>query len=703
MRAGVPLTMPQQNELAVAQLLEGTEGTFGEIVEDQPPEPTGGTRGTPLGTGEGLSLEAEDLDDLAREVFDMLAAYDQASRGRLETEGEIESHYRQRPDATHGAQAPDSQVMASELLMSMVDQAKARLVENALGVEPLPRVRPIIKERSDVELANARRNVAESVEGFLHPYTMYHVGLQRKLPLSIHRSCKVGTAVFRAEWKKRSRRETFWTDAGKRHTRDATEDGVEVQMIPNRDVIVYPGTSPNWQEAELLGHREYLTLAKWRRFARQVKLSPEQVKEIEQGRTDRDDERVPNAGFEHLREQKAEEIDDALGRIQLTYLYMTWLGRGDDDEPKEVLVVCHEETRKILRVYEVKDGTRRPYFPIRFKKDDEDAWGTGIGHEVLYSQAADVAMRTLLLDNLAAGAYWFWQVRGGSLAEIVFDRPLPGQRMVVDEIDRDIKPTAAGGKAEGLMEAMSDNRFRAQQASGLPPVLGGQGDPTLKSGGGTGSTVALIEQAGKKWGEVDRSIREDLSDLMEGIYELVHAHAPNGLYYQYASREDASLVEMLFQPPRGSSALGMFRIAVEAPNATSSREARRHSLMTWWQFVNQHIQLELQLAEQAMGQTPGALAEYKTQVFELVSWVGRQIAAEQDLPDTEAHWPKPPEPDDLRAQQLEALMQQLQESQQQLQQMQMQMEQMMGGAPPEGAGPPPPPGPPPVPPQGGVM
>jgi hypothetical protein len=703
--------MSPQNELAIAQLMEGLEGQLHEVASDQPPEFKGGTRGQPVGTGEGLDLGEDELADLSREVFDMLAAFDASARPRLETEGEIESHYHMRPDAAHGAQASDSQVIASELLMSMVDQAKARLVENALGVEPLPRARPIIKEKSDVEVAKARTAVAEGVEQFLHAYSMHHVGLQRKLPLSIHRLCKVGTSVFHAEWRKKTSRSAYWTKEGQRRPEERSEDGVVVRMIPNRDVIVYPGTSPDWQEAELLGHREYLTLAKWRRWAREIELGAEKVKEIETGRTDRNDERVPNAGFEHLREQEAEEIDDALGRIQLTYLYLTWVGQDEDDRGRDLLVICHEETRSILKVYEVKDGTRRPYFPVRYKKDDENAWGTGIGHEVLYAQAADVAMRTLLLDNLAAGAYWFWQVRGGSLAEIVFDRPLPGQRMVVDEIDRDIKATAAGGKAEGLMEAMSDNRYRAQQASGLPPVLGGQGDPTLKSGGGTGSTVALIEQAGKKWGEVDRSIREDLSDLMEGIYELVHTHAPNGLFYQYASREDASLVETYFQPERGASARKMFRIAVEAPNATSSREARRHALMTWWQFVNQHVQLELQMAQQAMAQTPAAFQEYQTQAFELVSWVGRKIAAEQDLPDTEAHWPKPPAPDDLRVQQLEALQQQLQQAQQQAQQAQQQLQQMQqqaqgggqpppdaGGMPPEGM----PPGAPPQPPPGGT-
>jgi hypothetical protein len=661
-------------ELALAQLSEGTEGSLSDIVSDVPPDDGGTTIGQPLGHGAGIKLSEEEKSLLASECLEMIDAYESASRKRLSVEEEIEQHYRLRPDPSHGGMTSDSTLMASELLMSMVDQAHARLVENILSAEPLPRAKPLVTEDSDRDMADARADVARSTENFLHAYTMDEVRLRRLLPLAIRRAAKVGTGVLFLEWRKRERKKSWWTQAGDKKTETVNEDGVECRLVPNRDVIAYPPNEPDWQKLDLVGHRMFLSLSRWRRYAKSLGLDDEMRSSVEGQKVQ--GEEMPNTGFPS--DERDPALDQKIGRIQVTQLYMTWV--REDGEGQRLLVILSEEIRKVLAVYENTSHEQlHPYYPLRYKKDDEGSWGTGIGHEVLYCQSADVALRNLLLDNLSAGAYWFWQVKQGSTAEVLFDRPSPGQRLMVDEIDQDIKPTPAGGKAEGIDEAMADNRYRAREASGLPPVLGGQGDPTLKSGGGTGSTIALIEQAGKKWGEVDRSFREDLSDLFFGIYALVHQHAPEGTLYRFASKDDASLLTITrFQPERGKPASDLFRISVEAPNAATSKEARRHSLLTWWQFLNQHSQLALQYAAQSLGATnPAGFQEYQLQVLEMMDWTARQVALQQDLPDVASHLPKLPDPDDIRLQQINAIMQQLAQAQQQVEQLAMQNQQLM--------------------------
>jgi hypothetical protein len=362
-------------------------------------------------------------------------------------------------------------------------------------------------------------------------------------------------------------------------------------------------------------------------------------------------------------------------------------------------MIVHEDTQQILLLDKNRFWNELfPYFPVRYKVLDEASWGMGMGDEIINIHAQDSALRNLQMDNLMSGAFNLIQVTAGSMADVLIDRPLPGQMVPVDKPGEDIVATPMGGKAEGVDDTIQQNRFFGREATGLAPVLGGQGDPTMKSGAGTGSTLALIEQAGKKFGAVDRKMRMDLSDFFSFCLDMVTQYAQDGLYYKYVSDEDAHKIELYKYEPIRGIVDDNFRVFASAPNAATSKEGRHQSLMVWWQFFNQHTQLIMEMAGQVYGEeNPAGFSEWMEKTVKFMDWIVHQIAHTQEIPGMASLMPELPEKTPV-LEKMNALMQQIQQLSQQVEQMEMekQQQQMMmqqggmgGGMPPGGGGPPP--------------
>jgi hypothetical protein len=220
----------------------------------------------------------------------------------------------------------------------------------------------------------------------------------------------------------------------------------------------------------------------------------------------------------------------------------------------------------------------------------------------------------------------------------------------------------------------------------------------MKSGAGTGSTLALIEQAGKKFGAVDRKMRMDLSDFFSFCLDMVTQYAQDGLYYKYVSDEDAHKIELYKYEPIRGIVDDNFRVFASAPNAATSKEGRHQSLMVWWQFFNQHTQLIMEMAGQVYGEeNPAGFSEWMEKTVKFMDWIVHQIAHTQEIPGMASLMPELPEKTPV-LEKMNALMQQIQQLSQQVEQMEMekQQQQMMmqqggmgGGMPPGGGGPPP--------------
>lgn len=640
----------------------------GSLLGGPPPDdsPTLGQQPlTAEGEGEEVDLTNEERSQLAKELCEELSLYDQAMLSRVARWSEIEEAYDLVANSGEGAsEVPESEPIVSEWLMSAVDQTAARLEEAILGADPLIRVYPI-KGEGEETLQWAIE--ARSAENVLNGYVRNQTDFERCLPIICHRTTKLGTSVLRIGWKRRKWVATYYDVNGDTVSEPQESGGIDHELIENRQVVLWPPNIVNWQRAELVGHRADLSHHKWRMKARELGLSDEIIAKVEAG------------GDEAARRQDGmpTTLDESKPPQRLTELWCdrTLPGR---DEPERFQVFLHERSTTLLKILpNAQREQRHPYFPVRFKLTDKSAWGDGIGDEALTTQSIESALRTMELDNLMAGAYWVNWVRAGSMTDINLDRLRPGEVLRGDD-PAEFKPMKMGGEAPEVGTAIDKNRFYGREATGLASVLGGQGDPTMKSGAGTGSTLALIEQAQTKFNASGRRIKMDLADVFSYDLELLAQFATDGILYKVATREDAGTIQMLrWEPPRMRLS-DILHVDVQAPSAATSNAARRQSYLMLWTFVSNFVTALVSQAGPLLQQeNPNGYARWLREWGDFLVKLARRIVEHHDLPGMAELVPDLPQetPDDVEIMQLQ---QQLVQISQQLEQQSAMVQQAQG-------------------------
>lgn len=631
--AGTPLGEPD-----VASQLLALEG---------PPDGEGTREGELIpGVGPSMLLLTEsESEELADDLCRLLGEYDSMMRDWWDREDEIEDAYALRPTAGEFGDYQGAARMVSEKMMSSVDQSKARIARGLLEVEPLMQVTPIEGTTFKGELAV---QAAKAAEAFLENYGKREMRMESILPIAVHRLCKLGTAVLRVEWRDRVESSYMDTSDGFRVPVEKRNAGVHLSMIRNRDAVVWPAWIHDWQEEyEVVGHRASYTISQWRVKARELGVSRELSEEIERRAKGVGDDAIEQA----LEREKIHttHITGSEGMVRITELWCNRVLPGRE-QPERFQVILHEELRKILWVDENRlDCQRHPYHPLRYKLTDNFGWGYGIGHEVLMSQRADTAFRNLEIDNLMSSAFGMVLLRMGTMADATMDRPHPGMRVATEDPtgDVEVKSLASSGPLELLYQAIAANEARATAASGMASVLQGQGDPVMKSGAGTGAVLALVEQAGKKFGDVDAQVRADLSRVYEFILELVAQYAPDGLYYLHAPEEDAGVLTLFrYVPPRGSVA-DLFKITAQAPSAATNREMLKQNMLLIYNFMMQHVQLLQSFAQQIYpAENPAGYIPFLHRVADFMNHVAERVTELHDVPGLVGRMPDidPPTP-----------------------------------------------------------
>jgi hypothetical protein len=679
--SSTPTATPEEQFQAISLLLD--QGADPSVLDSAQQE-EGPTRPGALVPGDGsqaptLKLTSDEETKLAQYLCELCDRYDGVMDSRREIEQDIQLAYKMAPDPQQQGRGPAPSEMVSEFTMSLTDQASARITANIMGVDPIAKVTPI--DGADQE-SLVSIETAEATERFLQEYTLREMNLRTKLPLAIHRVCKVGTCILKAEWKTKKKmvwklREDLLTGAQSYDRTPRIEGKVNVQLVPNRHVLIWPPTISDWQdEYEIVGQEEFYSRSRWHALAASLNLEKEVVEQVDAQPGGESD----FLGEEVLAESGVEmtAMHESMPMTKLTELWCDTVIPGRT-EPEKFQVILHRDTRQILWAdYNRYQSQKHPFFPVRYKLVDELAWGDGVGHEVRMHQACDSALRNLELDGLKAGAYHVVLRRSGWVHETLTDRVMPGQVIPVDDVNEDFKTAKLGGEVPEIGSAKQDNSFRAREASGQAPVLSGLGDPVQKSGTGTGATVALIEQAGKKFGQVDATIRNDLSAFYQFVLELIAQMAPEGVYYRCANEEDARvLMSLRWTPPKGEVG-SLYHIWAQAPSAANSQEARKQALVMASQYLEQHLAQWLPMAQQILQmENPAAIDRLNRLVLDFRRELTYRVIEDYDIPGIKDKIPDlpPPIPED---QVINQLMQQLQQMQQQYEQLQMQVQQMMG-------------------------
>lgn len=620
-----------------------------------------------------IQLSEEERSRLERETCDLIEEYRQMISQRSERDQEVLDSYAMIPNPDNAGAGTQSEQLVSEMTMAFVDAAHARLVTTIMGITPLMRVDPIEAPGFEGEEATA---FASKTEHFINDYALYGPpDLVHQITTGLLRTTKIGTVVFFAEWQDVKRRRRFYVADSKEPQEVIEREGrARLHQIDNDKVIIWPPTVINWQDATFIGHEAALTPDEWRAFVRRFRIEPDLVAIVEQNRRDTD---RPTENALRREGMEASTILDRkdLEPVMLTQLWCRMTLPGDD-EPRAFQMILHLPQRKLLYVGDNPYFSEKfPYLPIRYKWSDSSAWGTGAGQEALWQQSADSAMWNLELDNLFAGAYWVVLRKAGAVYNVQSDDIRPGAEIVVDDMD-DFKPVKMGGEAPELQTSRLNNYQRGRSATGLSSVLTGSGDPVMKSGAGTGSVLALIEQGDKKLRMVDSNIRTDLSDLYAFLLEMVAQYAPDGLYYRYASESEADTLRMLkWIPPRGEIGQ-MFRLRAQAPSVNSSDEQRKDRLMLLGNLAQQHIQIiDAMVTELLTTTNPAAIPRWKEMVISYLTEIHLQTVKLQEIPRVPELVPRMPAMVDSD-QTINDLSTQNQELTGQIEQLQQQLQQL---------------------------
>jgi hypothetical protein len=656
-----------------------------EAEENGPTQTREGETAPGEGPSPGLEISEEALVDLAKELCDLVDRYQQATQPMVEQEQEIRDAYTQaNARGTGPGLGSRDETLVSEAMMVQVDQVSARLTTNLTSVKPAIKVDPVLGTSFDDPALVA---LADSTESFLCEYVLNEMDYRHILPQAIHRSVKVGTAVARLEWAEEERTSTFYPrNASKQKTETIKIGAVRGPLIENRLMIVWPPTILNWQrEYEVVGHESWHSRSSWKRLAASWKLTEEVRGQIEANPGERDetaDKENTRSGVDSSHLDGSKLLDP---QIKLTELWChLWLPAPYNRRVK-FQVILHRPTKTICWADLNRHFTQKhPYFPIRYKWSDLSAWGTGVGQEALNCWAADTALWNLSLENIAAGAFNIIIRDAGSVHNTIARPVRPGMEVVSSNPEKDYIVRSMGGDAAEIPATRQENQMRMKMATGVPDVSMGMGDPTMKSGAGTGSTLALIEQAGMKIRMVDQTMREDLSDLFGFTLELVAQYGDDGVFYNHVSEDDASRLERLrYYPPRGRDISSMFRIRAMAPSAATSTEARRNNMLVIWGFAQQAVMTMNEIVTPLLqAENPAGLARWQRSMADVLHEIMRRVLELHEVPGVLGlMMPTLPAatPED---EQINALNQQLQQAQGMIQQLQAQAQQLLGAQAP---------------------
>ena len=649
-----------------------------------PPGPTQTKPGMPVpgeGKPKGLGLKKDDEDDLAKELCDLCDRYQQAVESMVEQEQEIRDAYRMA--SSNGSRSPglsEADALVSEFMMVQVDQITARLVTNITSVEPFVQVDPV---RGSVYDDPAMKKLADKTQSFLREYVWNDVDFSHLLPLIVHRLVKVGTAVVRVGWETEDKESSYYVGQ-EEVTKSVRVGGVRARLYENRQVIVWPPTAHNWQrDADVVGHESYHSRSAWKRLAADWELTDEVVQMVEgmPGEKPDDEQNDRTTRREGIDSSRMDDQKLLTPQVKLTELWCNlWLPSPYNRRVK-FQVILHRPTKRILWSDLNSHFTRKhPYFPVRYKWSDLSAWGTGVGHETINCWAADTALWNLSMENLAAGAFNI-VIRNANQAHAVQTRPVrPGMEVTSPDPNNDFIVRSMGGDAAELPLTRQENEQRLKKATGTPDVAMGMGDQTMKSGAGTGSTNALIEQASTKIRFTDQTIREDLTPLFAFILELVCQYGNEGIFYNVVGEDDAAILERLrYVPPRGMEISSLFRIRAMAPSASSSTEARRNSLMMIWGFAQSAVQVINQFASQVLADNPAGLQRWQYAVAATLHEIMRRTLEINEIPGVNSIFPTGLPSLTPQDEQVNNATAQLQQAQQLIAQLQKQLAVLTGG------------------------
>jgi hypothetical protein len=642
------------------------------LLEEQASDPANPLPGTP--EARTLELDDDEQQDVANFLCDLISDYDAAIEDAWQVRDQIYDNYKMKPDATTSGLQPNGAKAVSEYTKSFVDQAEARISAMVLGTDPLIQVMPIGEGESD-EDSRENQETAVAMQDWIHAYLWGPINIEEFFPKKIKRCAMFSHAVTYDMWEEVINTVRYHDLEGKVQERTTLDGRITTKFIPYRDFILWPLAIEDWQkDYQMIGHKARLKKWAFRDKCFDMGVPDDEIEDIiGKPGGEGDDHEQDDLERHKVDAGASDELDETYELVEV------WYNGSIKDLPNtKYQFVLHIPTRKLLYWnHNSLHCQKHPYHEFVYKRTPDFALGEGVGEESLQAHKVDSSLMNLEIDNAKVVGNSVILVQEESGMETFLNDLWPGKRVPVDDVEAAAKPLQLGNPIDLIHEMQDRNYNRAISANGMASVLQGLGDPNMKSGADVGSTLALIEEAGKKFGHVDAGIKTAFSREVTFWVQLVQQFAPNGIWYEKLAPEKAMKLEKItFEPPRGLLE-EQFRIVVRAPSAATNKTSQKQHLMIMLQLTGQHLaELERLGSELYQGEgLPNMILDIKRQVFDYRNEVFLKLLEVHDLPGLKVDIPslRPPTPAE---QQVAMLMQEIQKMQFQNLTLQFQLQGM---------------------------
>lgn len=548
-----------------------------------------------------LTSSPEDLEtipfgdeELLREVVDGLLAEDE----------EVEEARRRRKERVrkwrrHRAGERDQDVKdypmpnASNVMVPVslsISQSVFGLAENTFNRNPFWSIGCTSKDDKYKDMAAVGTKwmgiIAES---------RFDLDFPTKRRTAVYEATSLGMCVVKVPWKV-----VDWDF--KRETEDGTLEQIEsvthlgpaVEPIPYED-FNFPSGYTSIQEMPWIRHRVKLPrhLIQNRmeegiyEYSEKVLNSPRTTPEVEE--------------VENL-----EREDKVTGEIEVwdVFEYYFFDDADGDGKYEDIIVSVHKQTGIVLRQQFNTLGIR-PFREVPYFKQPFTIEGRGVCETLEYTQEEINAVHNIRNDNMKIGNMKVVLYKRGSMQQPGTRALTPGQMVPVNNPRDDVVPFSLG---ETLGSSMNEEGMLfqyAQRAVGMPEIMQGFSDSTLKSRDTARGQKTRLQQGTGIFETVIGGMKDAFSDIgLIVLYQAVH-HRDEVIRKERELRRlsdrEIELLEELLSIDVAEIPV-RFSFSVRTTDLDKTYEVKRQNMLQAAQLFTQYSQQVMPLMQQVVGQ-----------------------------------------------------------------------------------------------------
>ena len=454
---------------------------------------------------------------------------------------------------------------------------------------------------------------------------------------------KLGTVVWYTPWITNTRRNYTVDDNGNVRSGEAVTDfdGAMVKTIPLEDFLIMPFYSEihGPDASPLVGHSELLRPGQVAQMVYDGKYLPEMKDALTFGIGGE----KASASQRMKDHQSAQEgdgatvLEDRGDDLRMYKLHLEVDINGDGRE-ESVYVEYHKDSSTIARITPYPYKTR-PYDASRYVRREHRFYGIGVPEMMESIQRGINTSVNQAIDNATLANTRVLAARRKSAAAKSLDSWYPGKKVVFDSTD-DLKPFQLGEVYPSVFEIGRVLQALGERRTGVSDYNLGR-----ETGGSTGqgtatSTMALLQEASRRFDLYAKDIRRSLGEIGIQLLERFQQFKPVGRYYSVLG-EKGALVEQPLSLPMAINIRQHLRVRTTSSASSANKEVARQNAIGAFGVLTQYFERVFELSQVLISPTaPESLKQLAYQMSEVGERLMGKVLEGFDMEDVAAFLPQ---------------------------------------------------------------